>query len=175
MNGGSVLEKQLSAAPECASHRVQVPFVPQAREDAPGAAATHPALLCPEEQSCHCEHRGGGTTRWSPTQHEMPVLTWEAVRLILTHTIWKAGRKKSAGRMAPTPALPVPKGVASSGDHLAGECAGLGRRHGGGHLSMDQESSPEPRNGAGCWGQTGTVQKPANCFLKERARKKHRR
>lgn len=33
MSGGSVLEKQLSAAPECASHHVQVPFVPQAKED----------------------------------------------------------------------------------------------------------------------------------------------
>ena len=35
----------------------------------------------------------------------MPVLTWVAVRLIPTHTIWKAGRKKSAGRKAPAPAL----------------------------------------------------------------------
>lgn len=36
-----------------------------------------------------------------------------------SHPVWKAERKKSAGRMVPRPALPVPKGVVSSREHLA--------------------------------------------------------
>lgn len=75
---GSLLEKQLSGDPERASHCVQVPFAPQAREEVEvkgtagslGRTANHPTLLCAEEQSCYyeCWWGFGGVMEPHPAQ-----------------------------------------------------------------------------------------------------------
>lgn len=159
MNGGSVLEQHLSAAPERASHCVQVPSVPSARADVKvkGTAGSlsssghPPSPTVSEEQSRYCEHwhgGGGGTRRAPPSTRCRYSRGWQCVSFPPTQFGKLGGKRAQAGWRQLQLSL-FRRARPAQGTVWPGECARLGRRHGCGYLSVDQCSSP--RAPEWCW------------------------